>query len=61
MDSGNKKEAVRKKSPGELGELFAIKALADKKFDRIRNLNDNHKKDMTAGFSKSTEKRKIQL
>ena len=38
----NKKEASRKKSLGELGELFAIKALVDKKFDRIRNLNDNH-------------------
>ena len=38
----NKKEAARKKSLGELGELFAIKALVDKKFDRIRNLNDNH-------------------
>lgn len=37
----NKKEASRKKSLGELGELFAIKALVDKKFDRIRNLNDN--------------------
>jgi len=37
----NKKEAARKKSLGELGELFAIKALVDKKFDRIRNLNDN--------------------
>ena len=37
----NKKEAARKKSPGELGELFAIKALVDKKFDKIRNLNDN--------------------
>jgi hypothetical protein len=37
----NKKEAARKKSFGELGELFAIKALVDKKFDRIRNLNDN--------------------
>lgn len=36
----NKKEAARKKSLGELGELFAIKALVDKKFDRIRNLND---------------------
>jgi hypothetical protein len=42
MDIGNKKEASRKKSLGELGELFAIKALVDKKFDRIRNLNDNH-------------------
>lgn len=37
----NKKEAGRKKSHGELGELFALKALVDKKFDRIRNLNDN--------------------
>jgi hypothetical protein len=36
-----KKEAARKKSLGELGELFAIKALVDKEFDRIRNLNDN--------------------
>ena len=34
------KEAARKKSLGELGELFAIKALVDKEFDRIRNLND---------------------
>jgi|ERR1035437_5339751 hypothetical protein len=41
MDIINKKEAARKKSLGELGELFAIKALVDKKFDRIRNLNDN--------------------
>ena len=40
MYIGNKKEAGRKKSLGELGELFAIKALVDKKFDRIRNLND---------------------
>ncbi|MCX6320413.1 MAG: hypothetical protein NTX93_01205 [Bacteroidia bacterium] len=37
----NKKEAARKMSLGELGELFALKALVDKKFDRIRNLNDN--------------------
>lgn len=41
MDIVSKKEAARKKSLGELGELFAIKALVDKKFDRIRNLNDN--------------------
>ena len=40
-DFDNKKEAARKKSLGELGELFAIKAFVDKKFDRIRNLNDN--------------------
>ena len=36
----NRKEAARKKSLGELGELFAIKTLVDNKFDRIRNLND---------------------
>ena len=41
MDN-NKKEAARKKSLGELGELFAIKALVDEKYDRIRNLNDDH-------------------
>ena len=35
-----KKEASRKKSLGELGELFAIKALVDEEYDRIRNLND---------------------
>lgn len=34
------KEAKRKRSLGELGELFAIKALVDSEFDRIRNLND---------------------
>jgi len=41
MEVENRKEAARKKSLGELGELFAIKALVDKKIDRIRNLNDN--------------------
>lgn len=41
MLNQNVKEAARKKSLGELGELFALKALVDKKFDRIRNLNDN--------------------
>lgn len=41
MNFLNKKEAARKKSLGELGELFALKALVDNKFDRIRNLNDN--------------------
>lgn len=40
MEDLNKKEAARKKSLGELGELFAIKALVDRGFDRIRNLND---------------------
>ena len=37
----SKKEAARKKSLGELGELFAIKALVDEEFDEIRNLNDD--------------------
>ena len=36
------KEAARKKSLGELGELFAIKTLVDNKFDKIRNLNDDN-------------------
>lgn len=36
----NQKEASRKKSLGELGELFGIKALVDNSFDRIKNLND---------------------
>lgn len=40
MNDINKKEAARKKSLGELGELFAIKALVDRGYDRIRNLND---------------------
>ena len=38
----NKIEAARKKSLGQLGELFAIKALVDKGFDKIRNLNDHN-------------------
>lgn len=36
-----KKEALRKKSLGELGELFAVKALVDARYDRVRNLNDD--------------------
>ena len=43
MKRGTKKEAARKKSLGELGELFAIKALVDMRFDKIRNLNDNRR------------------
>jgi hypothetical protein len=35
-----KKEAKRKKSLGELGELFGIKALVDDNFERVVNLND---------------------
>ncbi|MGG7144409.1 hypothetical protein ACQPVP_13210 [Clostridium nigeriense] len=42
MDIENKKEAARKKSLGELGELFAIKTLVDEQYDKIRNLNDEH-------------------
>jgi len=38
----NQKEALRKKSLGELGELFAIKTLVDNNFDKFRNLNDDH-------------------
>ena len=41
MNLENKKEAARKKSLGELGELFALKALVDQNFDKIRNLNDH--------------------
>jgi len=37
-----KKESLRKKSLGELGELYAIKTLVDREFDRIRNINDDH-------------------
>jgi hypothetical protein len=35
-----KKEALRKKSLGELGELFGIKALIDNSFEKVVNLND---------------------
>jgi hypothetical protein len=35
-----KKEASRKKSLGELGELYALKALVDNGFNNIKNLND---------------------
>ena len=35
-----KKDAKRKKALGELGELFAIKALVDEGFTNIKNLND---------------------
>jgi len=38
----NKNEAARKKSLGEPGELFAIKALVDMEYDKIRNLNDDN-------------------
>ena len=44
MTVDSKKEAMRKKSLGELGELFAIKALVDDYFERIVNLNDMQKR-----------------
>ena len=39
--SNSQKEALRKKSLGELGELVAIKALVDRSFTKIVNLNDH--------------------
>ena len=39
--ANTKKEALRKKSLGELGELYALKALVDNGFNNIKNLNDN--------------------
>lgn len=42
MNPTNEKEAARKKSLGELGELYAIKTLVDEHFDKIRNVNDDH-------------------
>lgn len=42
MNIENKKEAARRKSLGELGELFAIKTLVYEQYDKIRNLNDEH-------------------
>lgn len=50
-DTRNRKEASRKKSLGELGELFALKALVDNKFDRIRNLNDDSMNETFADIS----------
>ncbi len=51
MDLANRKEASRKKSLGELGELFALKALVDNRFDRIRNLNDDSMNETFADIS----------
>ncbi len=51
MEIENKKEASRKKSLGELGELFALKSLVDKKFHRIRNLNDDSMNETFADIS----------
>ncbi len=51
MDQSNRKEASRKKSLGELGELFALKALVDNKFDKIRNLNDDRMNEAFADIS----------
>ena len=40
VKNANQKEAARKKSLGELGELIAIKVLVDNRFEKIINLND---------------------
>lgn len=40
MKNNNQKEASRKKSLGELGELIAIKVLVDDNYQKIVNLND---------------------
>lgn len=40
----NKKEALRKKALGELGELVALKTLVDNGFERITHLNDTKKR-----------------
>ena len=50
-DLANKKEASRKKSLGELGELFALKSLVDNKFDKISNLNDDSMNESFADIS----------
>ena len=47
MDSeitGSKKEAMRKKALGELGELVALKTLVDNGFEKISHLNDTKRK-----------------
>lgn len=38
----NQKEAARKKTLGELGELVAIKTLVDHGYKNVQNLNDKH-------------------
>ena len=54
----NIKEASRKKSLGELGELFAIKTLVDNCFDKIRNLNDIHMNETFADILCEKDNRK---
>ena len=47
MDSeitGSKKEAMRNKALGELGELVALKTLVDNGFEKISHLNDTKRK-----------------
>jgi len=56
----NKKEASRKKSLGELGELFAIKALVDNRYDNIVNLNDKKmERNLLSALKQETNTRKI--
>jgi hypothetical protein len=47
MDSestDSKKEAMRKKALGELGELVALKTLVDHGFEKISHLNDTKRR-----------------
>ena len=59
MENLNKKEAARKKSLGELGELFAIKALVDRGYDKIRNLNDKNLNEPFADLECEKDNHKI--
>lgn len=42
--AGSKKEAMRKKALGELGELVALKTLVDNGFEKISHLNDTKRR-----------------
>lgn len=42
--TGSKKEAMRKKALGELGELVALKTLVDNGFEKISHLNDTKRR-----------------
>ena len=54
-----KKEALRKKSLGELGELFGIKALVDCHFEKVVNLNDRKTNYPFADLYAEKDKKKL--
>jgi hypothetical protein len=54
-----KKEALRKKSLGELGELFGIKALVDSSFEKVVNLNDKKMNNPFADLYAEKDNRKF--